>query len=65
MKVTDGVIKNYTDLKPGFIITSVQDKSIQNIEDFQKIIQSTTKGTVILEGIYPGRPFTYQYAFKI
>lgn len=65
MKVNEGLIKNYTDLKPGFIITSVQDKSIGTIEDFQKIIQATTKGTVILEGIYPGRPFTYQYAFKI
>lgn len=65
MKVKEGLIRNYTDLKEGFIITSIRDKAVKTVEEFNRELASVGKGTVIIEGIYPNRPFTYQYAFKI
>jgi serine protease Do len=65
MKIKDGVIKNYTDLKPGFVITSIKDKAVASAEQFKAELNTISSGTVVIEGIYPNRPFTFQYAFKI
>ncbi|NNF01394.1 MAG: Do family serine endopeptidase [Bacteroidia bacterium] len=60
----DGKLKNYTDIRKGFIITSVNENPVNNIEDFVNII-GNTRGTVMIEGIYPEKAnSTYLYAFK-
>jgi serine protease Do len=65
MKIKEGVIKNYTDLKPGFVITSIKDKAVKSTEQFKAELNTISSGTVVIEGVYPNRPFTFQYAFKI
>jgi hypothetical protein len=38
---------------------------VNNEEDFKQILSETEKGTIVMEGFYPNRPYTYQYAFKL
>lgn len=65
IKINQGLIAQSTDMKLGFIITSVNDKIVKTELDLKEIIQNIGKGTVVIEGFYPNRPYTYQYAFKI
>ncbi len=64
-KIKEGLIKQATELKEGFIITAVGDTPVGNEEEIKKALQKIEKGTVVIEGFYPNRPYTYQYAFKI
>jgi serine protease Do len=57
-----GKVQQYTDIRPGFIITSLDRQAVSNAEEVAKVL-STKKGGVMLEGIYPDRPGRYYYAF--
>lgn len=63
-KLENGMIAQLTELKAGFIIVSINDEEVLTEDDFQRIIQSKKGSNVILEGFYPNRPYTFQYAFK-
>jgi Do/DeqQ family serine protease len=65
VKINNGVIQQSTDLKEGFIILQIGNKLVNSEEDFKQILTDTEKGTVVIEGFYPNRPYTYQYAFKL
>lgn len=71
LKITGGVrIKNigqgkittHTSIRRGFIITKVNGKPVNTVEDFIKELKDK-KGGVMLEGIYPNYPGTYYFAF--
>lgn len=62
VRLYTGRIKSYTDIKPGFVITKVDDEPVKSIAHFKALI-GKKKGGVMLEGIYPGRTGTYYYAF--
>jgi S1-C subfamily serine protease len=51
-----------TDIKKGFIITKVNKKSVKSVEEVKQAIENTDGG-VMLEGVYPGNPTVYYYAF--
>jgi S1-C subfamily serine protease len=53
-----------TELKPGFIITSVNDIRIKNAEEFYETIGNTDAESIVLEGFYPNRPYTYRYTVR-
>jgi serine protease Do len=62
----NGILERSTDIRVGFIILAVNEQPVTNLNDFQKAIFSQQNNkTIILEGIYPNRPYTYQYAFKL
>jgi len=62
----NGILERSTDIRVGFIILAVNEQPVTNINDLQKAIFSQQNSkTIILEGIYPNRPYTYQYAFKL
>jgi S1-C subfamily serine protease len=65
VKINNGIIQQSTDLKEGFIILQIGNKMVNNEEDFKQILSETEKGTIVMEGFYPNRPYTYQYAFKL
>lgn len=61
-KINKGKISRYSNMQEGFIVTKINGKSINNINDFIRELQDK-KGGVMLEGIYPGVPGIYYYAF--
>jgi len=65
VSINDGIIKQTTEMKIGFIVLQVGDKQIKNENEFNEAIQNSQRGTMVLEGFYPNRPFTFQYAFKL
>ena len=63
-ELSDGKLKRETDMRPGFIITSVDGKKIDTVEKFTKYLEGK-EGGVLLEGIYEDYPGTYYYAFGL
>jgi Do/DeqQ family serine protease len=61
-KIGDGKIKQYTDIRPGFIITGIDNQVVTNAAQLQKIL-SNKSGGVMMEGLYPNWPGRYYYAF--
>jgi len=62
-KIRDGAIKN-SRLQEGFIITSINGSEVKNLEDMKAVL-SGVKGTVYLDGIYPGYTESYRYPVKV
>lgn len=60
--VDEGIIKKYTNMRKGFIITKVDNEKITDSEQFTKIMQNK-KGGVMIEGMYPDVAGTYYFAF--
>lgn len=63
--IGDGLIKKYTNMRPGFIITKVDNKPVKTPEDIAEILKEKRKGGVLIEGRYPDLPGTYYYAFGL
>lgn len=61
---SSGLIGQYTDMKKGFIITMIDDESVDSVEKFKEII-SNKKGRLLIEGKYPGVRNDFLYALKI
>jgi Do/DeqQ family serine protease len=57
-----GALSAQTDIKKGFVITKVNKKAVKSVEEVKQAIESTDGG-VMLEGVYPGNPTVYYYAF--
>ncbi|HSC55157.1 MAG TPA: trypsin-like peptidase domain-containing protein [Phnomibacter sp.] len=51
-------------MQKDFVITSVDNKPVKSVEDLMKIL-SNAKGTVRLEGIYPGFEGVYGYPLNL
>ncbi len=67
VKVTNikpGKIAEFTDIKKGFVITQIDDQPVNNVNDFLNVLKSKN-GKVMVEGIYPNKPMSYLYAFKM
>jgi serine protease Do len=62
-KIGSGLLKN-TRIQEGFIITSVDGRDVNNLDELKAIINSS-HGTVRLEGIYPGYDGTYGYPLSL
>ena len=68
LKVTQigpGKIRDNTDIRPGFIITSMDNKAVEDLEDLQQILGNKNGGGLMMEGIYPNRAGVHYYAFGI
>ncbi len=60
----DGKIARYTGVKPGFIVLRVNGKRVYNISDFYEALASA-RGSITLEGIYPGSRRIFYYGFSM
>ncbi|MEL6649865.1 MAG: hypothetical protein AAFQ87_03565 [Bacteroidota bacterium] len=47
-----GTLRQYTDIREGFIITHVDGEPVKNVDQLDKTLKSK-KGNIMLEGIYP------------
>ncbi len=63
-KLSDGILAHQTEIQEGFIITKVDGKPVNNIDDLKKTLEGKKGGTMI-EGVYPDRAGVYYYAFGI
>ncbi len=63
-KIKDGLLKA-TKMQDGFVITSVNDIEIKNIDDLKTALTSAKGGNVRLLGIYPGFQGTYAYPLNL
>jgi serine protease Do len=61
MKIDQGMIAKSSDMKPGFIITSVNDLEVKAENDLNKIISQHNSNKLILEGFYPNSPYIVRY----
>ena len=63
-KLKDGKLQRETDVREGFIITSMNGKEVRSVDDFVNRLKKTDGG-VFLEGVYEQYPGKYYYAFGI
>lgn len=53
--INQGILSEQTRIRPGFVITKVDNRTVKDAESFRKAIASAN-GAVSLEGIYPNDP---------
>ena len=63
-KISEGKLKKYTDIREGFVITSVNNKPVSSVNSFIEAV-GAQKGGIMLQGKYAGDPTFYYYAFGI
>ncbi|MCK0145382.1 Do family serine endopeptidase [Arenibacter sp. F26102] len=59
-----GLLRQYTQMRSGFIITHVDGKKVTNIKEFVASLENK-KGGVMLEGLYEDVPGKQYYAFGL
>lgn len=64
LNLKQGRIHDFTDIRKGFVITQIDDTPVNNVNDFVNALNNK-RGKVLIEGIYPGRPESFLYAFKM
>lgn len=62
-KIGTGLLQK-TRMQEGFIITSINDVDVKNIDDLKKILQ-TISGNIRIQGIYPGYDGVYGYPLNL
>jgi Do/DeqQ family serine protease len=62
--LTEGKISEFTDIRKGFVITQLDDRPVADVKDFLNTLKNKS-GKVVVEGLYPNKPMTYLYAFKL
>ncbi|MCB9304406.1 MAG: Do family serine endopeptidase [Lewinellaceae bacterium] len=61
-KLFPGKLRNQTDMREGFIITSADGQKVSTPEELEKVLKNK-QGGVMLEGVYEDLPGIYYYAF--
>ncbi|SEQ91422.1 S1C family serine protease [Flavobacterium frigoris] len=61
-KLYDGKLKSSTDIREGFVITSVNITPVTIVQSFIEAVQGQQRG-IMIEGKYAGDPTFYYYAF--
>lgn len=59
-----GLLRQSTQMRPGYIITHIDGKKVTDIKDLVAALESK-KGGVMLEGIYEDMPGKQYYAFGL
>jgi Do/DeqQ family serine protease len=62
--LSSGILKSQTQLKPGFIITAVNNQEVNSVEELEKILEKT-EGGVLMEGFYKDYPGKIYVAFGL
>lgn len=64
-KLYDGKLSKNTDIREGFIITKVDNKPVNNVDELKAALQNKAGQGVMIEGTYPNYSGTYFYAFRM
>jgi Do/DeqQ family serine protease len=60
----DGTLQKQTNIKPGFVIFSVNDQVIKNLSELRTAINEAPDGNLQFAGVYPGKNGIYYYGFQ-
>jgi serine protease Do len=60
-----GRLRMETDMRNGFIITSVNNQAVKTVDQLIKAMNDAKGGGVMLQGVYEGVPGAYYYAFGL
>ena len=52
-------------MQDGFVVTSVNDTEVKNIDEFKAALTNAKGGNIRLLGIYPGFQGTYAYPLNL
>lgn len=61
----NGRLRMETDMRPGFIITSINNQPVKSVEDLMDALKDAKGGGVLLEGVYEDVPGNYYYGFGL
>ncbi|MBS1657156.1 MAG: Do family serine endopeptidase [Bacteroidetes bacterium] len=64
VRLGDGKLSQNTNMKEGFIITKIDNKQVNSVDDLKQALMNK-KGGVMIEGRYPDYPGQYFYAFGL
>ena len=62
-KISDGIIKQNTDMQTGFVITGINNQALTKKDDLENIISENNGNGILLEGKYPNQNGLKYYAF--
>jgi len=62
--IQNGIIQSYTNIKPGFIIYSINEMDIKNTDDLKKAIEKSPN-SLSIAGTYPNTSGMYYYNIQI
>jgi len=62
--ITPGIISSETSMKSGFVILRANDRPVKSSRELINALNNK-KGGIMIEGIYPGDPTLYYYAFGL
>jgi len=66
VKLENGKVAHYTDMKDGFIITHINDKTVSTAKEVNELLESKKSGDLItFSGVYEDYPREYIYAIRI
>jgi Do/DeqQ family serine protease len=63
-KLYPGKLRSSTNMKEGFIITKINRKPVTSARQLAEMLESE-EGGILIEGVYPGNPTAYYYAFGL
>lgn len=63
-KIESGIVRQSTQMKEGFIVTSMNERPVHSAEDFKEQLIEV-RGGILVEGIYENRPGVYYYGFGL
>ncbi len=65
-KLGNGKLAKYTEMREGFIITHIDDKAVNTVEEVNEILKKKKEGDLItFSGIYEDFPREYIYALRM
>jgi serine protease Do len=64
VKLSEGKLRRYTQMREGFIITHANNRPVKTVEDFLKLLDNK-EGGVMIAGVYEDIPGRYYYAFGL
>ena len=62
-QIHEGVLSSQTNMRPGFVITKIGDKTIKSIDDLKEALNNQPSNFQI-EGVYPGGSEVYYYGIN-
>jgi serine protease Do len=65
MKIYDGKLSKNTDIKEGFVITRIDNKPVNNLQELKNAIKGKEGLGIIIEGKYPNYNGSYMYSFRM
>jgi len=63
-EIGSGLLRRYTDIEAGFIITRIDRQDVHNLAELKKILESR-EGGLLIEGRYPDSPRKYYYGLGL